>query len=303
MHPKLISIVGQTATGKSLFAVQLAKKINGEIISADSRQIYKGLDLLSGKVIKKEMHGVPHHMLSVVTPRSTFSVAQYQKKAYKIINEIIKRGKVPILVGGTGLYIDSVTLGKVLPEVPPNKKLREKLAQYSSTKLFETLKKLDPIRAETIDKDNPVRLIRAIEIVKALGVVPVATTQPKYEVLSIGLTLPEEKLKNNIIKRIEDRIKKGMLQEARKLHTSGITYKRMNELGLECRYAGLYLQNKIAKKEFVSELTKATWQYAKRQKTWFKRNPDTLWIHPQERTSNKQAEKLALNFLNKNFTV
>lgn len=302
-HKKLIVIVGQTATGKSLFAVQLAKKINGEIISADSRQIYKGLDLLSGKVTKKEMGGIPHHMLDILTPRSVFSVAQYQKKAYKIIDGVLKRKRVPILVGGTGLYIDSVTLGNILPEVPPNKKLRKQLTKYSTPKLFEILKKVDPLRAETIDKNNPVRLIRAIEIAKALGVVPMVSTQPKYEVLSIGLTLPEEKLKNTITKRIEDRIKKGMLREAKKLHTRGITYKRMGELGLECRYASLYLQNKITKKEFMSELAKTTWQYAKRQKTWFKRNPKTIWVDPQERISNIQVKKLALNFLSKDFSI
>ncbi|MDQ5971125.1 MAG: tRNA dimethylallyltransferase, partial [Patescibacteria group bacterium] len=170
--PKIIVILGQTSTGKSDFAVQMAKEIGGEIISADSRQVYKGLDLGTGKITKKEMRGIPHHLLDVANPKKTFTVSDYKKITEKKISEISKNSKVPILCGGTGFYIDAIVSGQIFPEVPPNKLLRKELENKSKEELFKILKKLDKNRAETIDKDNPVRLIRAIEIAEALGSVP-----------------------------------------------------------------------------------------------------------------------------------
>ena len=283
IKPRLLVILGQTSTGKSDCAVALAREIGGEIISADSRQVYKGLDLLSGKITKKEMCGIPHHLLDVVTPKTTFSVAQFQKKAARAIIDISARGKIPILVGGTGLYIDAVVNGTVLPEVPPNPTLRKKLSLLSAPKLFAMLFKLDPVRAESIDSNNKVRLIRAIEIAQALGSVPkVSQTHTLYNVLKIGLTIPDEVLKERIRTRITKRIKKGMIAEAQKLHDSGVSWKRMNELGLESRYCAMYLQGLISKQDMLRELEIATWHYAKRQKTWFKRDKEIIWIHPND---------------------
>ena len=168
-RPKIIVVLGQTASGKSEFAVKLAKKFNppvgGEIISADSRQVYKGLDIGSGKIIKKEMKGVPHHLLDITSPKRTFTVYQYQKLAKKALKDIIKRGKIPIICGGTGLYIDSIIYGIKFPEVPPNPKLRKKLEKRTTEELFKQLQKLDPRRAQNIDKYNRRRLIRALEII------------------------------------------------------------------------------------------------------------------------------------------
>lgn len=298
--PKLIIILGQTSTGKSDFAVEIAKLVGGEVVSADSRQVYTGLDLGTGKITKKEMRGVPHHMLDVANPKKVFNVSNYQKKADKKISEILKRGKTPIICGGTGFYIDAVVSGMVLPEVPPNKKLREILAKRSTKELYAMLSKLDKVRAKSIDKDNPVRLIRAIEIVTHIGSVPPLCTSPtstKYDVIKIGLNLPDELLKERIYTRIIKRIKKGMIKEVVNLHTKGLSWKRMYDLGLEYRYISELLQNKITKSEMIDKLNTETWAYAKRQKTWFKRDASTIWINPTKVSEKKLAIKKIKEFL------
>lgn len=291
--PKIIVILGQTSTGKSDFAVQIAKAIGGEIISADSRQVYKGLDLGTGKITKKEMRGIPHHLLDVANPKKTFTVSDYKKLTEKKITEIIKNNKVPIICGGTGFYIDVIVSGQIFPEVPPNKILRKELENKSKEELFKILKKLDKNRAETIDKDNPVRLIRAIEIATELGHVPSLASNglnTKYDVLKIGLAMPDELLKERIYKRILLRIKKGMIKEVENLHEEGLSWKRMNDLGLEYRCISEFLQNKLTKGEMIEKLNQETWAYAKRQKTWFKRDKNTIWINTNE--IHEQAKAL-----------
>lgn len=273
----IISITGPTSSGKTGASIVLAKylkkhNITCEIVSADSRQVYRGLDLLSGKVTKKEMGKIPHHLLSMVNPKKVYSVSDFKKDAEQAIDTVHARGNLPILVGGTGFYIDAVTKGIILPEVPPNTDLRRKLEKYSTEKLCETLKKLDLKRFKTIDTKNRVRLVRAIEIAKSIGSVPKIQSKPKYEVFDIYIDLPDELLKKNIHTRLLERIKLGMLREAKKLHDSGVSWRRMDELGLECRYVALHLQGKISKDEMIIELEKSTWQYVKRQRTWFKKN-------------------------------
>lgn len=276
---KLIVIVGQTSTGKSDYAVKLAKKVGGEVVSADSRQVYKGLNIGSGKITKKEMKGIPHHMLDVANPKNVFSVADFKKMAEKYIDDIIARGKVPILCGGTGFYIDAVVNGNVLPEVPPNKKLRLDLNKKTIPELLKVLEKLDKARFKTIDRDNPVRLIRAIEIASALGKVPKLKSKPKYDSEIIGLTMNDEKLKMRIHDRLLARIKSGMIKEVKDLHEKNkLGWKRLHDLGLEYRYVSLFLQNKLSKKEMLSQLENQIWQYAKRQKTWFKRDERIEWV-------------------------
>lgn len=279
----LIAIVGPTSSGKTSFSISLAKSLKksgiiAEIVSADSRQVYRGLNLLSGKVTKKEMGGIPHHMLDIANPKRVYSVAGFKKDAETAIDAILARGHLPILVGGTGFYIDAVTKGIILPEVKANPRLRKKLESLSLEILLKMLKKLDPKRAKDIDIKNKVRLIRAIEIATELGKVPSIKKKPKYKVLTIGLDLDDEVLKKNIKTRLVSRVKAGMLNEAKKLHDSGLTYKRMVELGLECRYASLYLQKKITKEQLLSELEMAIWHYAKRQRTWFKRDKEIIWV-------------------------
>lgn len=279
---KILVILGQTATGKSDLAVKLAKKINGEIISADSRQVYKGLDIGSGKVTKKEMDGIPHHLLDVASPKRKFSVAQYQKLTEKKIKKIISRKHVPIICGGTGFYIDSITNGTIFPEVPPNQKLRKQLNKKSTEELFKILKKLDSKRTENIESKNKVRLIRAIEITKTLGKVPPFKKKPSpYTFIKIGLYLPPEKLKEKIEKRLLKRIKAGMVKEVKDLHANGLSWKRLEELGLEYRYVALYLQGKLTKKEMVEKLKTEIFRFAKRQMRWFKRDKEIEWIEAQ----------------------
>lgn len=295
--PKLIVVCGPTATGKSDLAVEIAKNIGGEIISADSRQVYTGLDLGTGKITKREMRGVPHYLLDVADPKRQFSVARYMKLTDKAIKDIIKRGKTPILCGGTGFYIDAVVSGASLPEVPPNKALRKELDRKTTEELFETLQKLDPKRAETIDKHNPVRLVRAIEIATALGSVPALSTDAKYETLFIGLDNSDDILKKKIGLRLKTRLKKGMLAEAKRLRANGLSWKRFFELGLEYRYMGLHLEGEISKDEMVAELEKEIWQYVRRQRTWFKRNKDIVWFDPGKKTDLRRAVALAKQFL------
>lgn len=288
---KVIVILGQTSTGKSDFAVEIAKLINGEIISADSRQVYKGMNLGTGKITKKEMKGVNHYLLDVISPKKIFSVNDYQKQANKIIKEIEKKNKIAIICGGTGFYIDSIINGAVFPEVPPNKELRKILSNKSAQELFEILKETDKERAKNIDAKNSVRLIRAIEIAKAIGKVPSIkkSKNSNLEVLKIGLTIPDEILKRMIKERMLLRIKKGMIKEIEDLHRDGVSWKRMSDLGLEYRYVSQYIQKKITKEEMLQKLNTEIWHFAKRQKTWFKRDKSILWINPLENSEKETA--------------
>ncbi len=278
MRHKIIVIVGPTSSGKTAYAIELAKKIGGEVISADSRQVYKGLDIGTGKVTKKEMQGVPHHMLDVASPKKIFTAHDFVTMGRKAIDDITARDKLPIICGGTGFYIDAL-LGRIaLPEVPINTELRAKLENRSAPDLASILQGLDSTRARTIDRKNPVRLIRAIEIATALGRVPKAENVPSpYDVEWIGLKPSDDILKKNIHSRLHARIKNGMVAEAERMHKSGLTYKRMQALGLEYRFLARYLQKKISKQEMLDELEKEIWQYARRQMTYWRRNKEIKW--------------------------
>lgn len=276
--PKIIVVCGPTATGKSDYAVTLAKKIGGEVISADSRQVYKGLDIGSGKITKKEMRGVPHHLLDIASPKSTFTVERFQKLGRKAIADILKRGKTPIICGGTGFYIDTLVYESSFPAVPPNKALRAQLEKKSVEELFTLLQEKDPDRANTIDSKNKVRQIRALEIIQSLGRVPEIKKESPYNIEWVGLDFPDEILKERIHTRLIKRIKQGMIKEATTLHTQGLSWKRMHELGLEYRFMADHLTRKLSKAEMITQLEAAIWQYAKRQRTWFKRNKEIKWI-------------------------
>ncbi len=296
---KIIVVLGQTATGKSDLAVHLAKKFRGEVISADSRQVYKGMDIGTGKITKKEMKGVPHHLLDVLNPKNVFSVADFQKLALHKIREISKHGKVPIIAGGTGFYIDSILYDVEYPSVKTDKNLRKQLSKKPAAILFKILKRLDPRRAKEIDQHNPRRLIRAIELAKFFGQVPIVTKNPRkeYEVLKIGVRLHPEILKAKIKYRLLKRINKGMLKEVSKLHENGLSWKRMRELGLEYKYISLFLEKKINRSEMIEALATAIWRYAKRQMTWFKRDPDIKWFDPSKKFDLKNIEKEVAKFL------
>jgi tRNA dimethylallyltransferase len=292
MTPQLIVIVGPTASGKSDLAVELAlaQENGAEIISADSRQVYKGLDIGSGKITAAEMKGVPHHLLDVADPRDQFTVVQYVELAKKAVEDIRARGKTPIIVGGTGFYIHALIDGVMLPEVPPNKELRAELSLKSTDELFEQLKKLDPERAAEIDSRNPRRLIRAIEIASELGAVPKTASKPlPYTVKFIGLDVKPEilraRIRARLMKRLSTETGGGMIAEAEMLHKNGLSFERMEELGLEYRYLSLLLQKKMTLDEMTEKLETEIWRYAKRQLTWFKRDPRIEWQPIREQKS------------------
>ncbi|MDO8522420.1 MAG: tRNA (adenosine(37)-N6)-dimethylallyltransferase MiaA [bacterium] len=281
---KVLVIVGPTASGKSALAVELARKFGGEIISADSRQVYKGLDLGTGKITKQEMRGVPHHLLDVVSPKRIFTAHDFVTHATRTAVRVACRGKLPIVAGGTGFYIDAL-LGRIaLPNVPMNIKLREQLEKMTAEKLFALLKKRDPRRAKEIDRHNKRRLVRALEIASALGYIHVSNTKdgPWYDVLWIGIALPMKKLEERITIRLFARIRLGMIAEARSLHKKGLSYKKMESLGLDYKFLALLLQKKISRKEFDEMLVRESMRYAKRQITYWRRNKAIKWLNPKE---------------------
>lgn len=280
--PKLIVVLGQTATGKSSLSVELALKYNGEIISADSRQVYQGLDIGSAKITQEEMHGVPHYMLDLADPKEKYSVQEYISEANKVIENILKQQKFPIICGGTGLYIDALVESMSFPSVPPNEALRKELSHKSTEELVEYLREQDEKVLKKIDTKNKVRLVRAIEILEALGDYP-ERKQPQnnYQTLFIGLKLPQEELYKNIDLRIDKRIQNGsLIKEVQSLHQSGLSYERLYELGLEYRFVSLYLKGELSKEAMQEQLSQATKKFAKRQMTWFKRNKKIHWFHP-----------------------
>jgi tRNA dimethylallyltransferase len=294
---RLIVVEGPTAVGKSDIAVSLALAINGEIISADSRQIYKGLNIGTGKISQDEMRGIPHHLLDIENPDKRFSVVEFQKQAETIIESIISRNKVSIICGGTGFYIEAITNGIVLPEVPANEVLRQSLLSLDEDTLMKKLHTLDPIRASTIDSHNKRRVIRSIEIATALGKVPPIAPLSKYsnrQVLKIGLILPDEILRDKINKRLLARLQSGMIEEAENLHKNGLSFERMRELGLEYKFLADFLDGKLSKEDMISELSTAIWHYARRQKTWFRRDKEIKWFSPQD---YNDIEKVVKEFL------
>lgn len=293
MEERLIAIVGQTATGKSTLGITLARKFKGSIVSADSRQVYRGLDIGSGKVSKREQRTVPHFLLDVAKPQQVYTVAQYVRAAQRAIQNILRQGRTPIIVGGTGFWIDTLLLGRSIPAIPPNPLLRKKLGKQNTVALFAQLNRLDPQRAKSIDRHNPVRLIRALEIVMTTGQpVPALTVRTPYDVLWLGLQQPVQKLRGLIHARLKHRMRAGLVAEIRGLLEQGVPTKRLLDLGLEYRFVTRYLQHELTRKKMLEQLERAIVQYAKRQRTWFARNPNIHWVK-----NTRQAVELTREFL------
>ncbi len=279
---KIVVIVGPTAVGKSDFAVKYAIENNGEIISADSRQVYKGLDIGTGKITQDEMKGIPHHLLDVCEPNEVFNVEKYRELASEAIREIESRGKLPIICGGTGFYIDSLINNVIYPDVPHDRDLRKELENKDANELLEILGKLDSEyvgKLNNSEKNNKQRLIRSIEIAKSIGKIPeINKIDSPYDVKWIGLNLSLTELKERIHNRLIKRLESGMIEEVSSLHNNGMTYERMEELGLEYRYISRFLNGKINEEEMIKELESEIFKYAKRQLVWFRRNKDIEWI-------------------------
>ncbi len=292
----LIVILGPTASGKSALAVRLAKRFSGQIVSADSRQIYKGLEIGAGTVTKKEMQGIPHELLSFRSPKLPYNAAQYKQKAVAAIKRIAKCGSVPFLVGGTGFWIDAVCQNILFPDAKPNATLRLQLSAKSTIQLFAMLKKLDPAKANIIDPGNPHRLIRAIEIARSKSKNKNIAYGPRqFDCLYLGISQDTSVLRQKIRKRFMQWLKQGFLDEVRGLMEQKLSETRFRELGLHYWLAYRYLHRDLSKQEFVEQSVMSIWHYAKRQMTWFRRNKQIRWID-----SYQEAKQLVTAFLKKN---
>jgi len=288
---KLIVIAGPTASGKTNLAKNLIQKFNGEVISADSRQVYQDLDIGTGKD-----KSFPQYLIDIKKPGEKFTVADFQKEAQKAVKAIYKKKKIPFIVGGTGFYIDAFLKGKCLAPPPKNLKLRKKLERLSNKKLWEKLKKLDPKAANQIDQNNKRRLVRALEVCLTTGK-PFSSfgqkNPPPFQVLYLVIDLPREVLYKKIDKRLLKRLKEGMIEEVENLLKQGVSRDWLKSLGLEYRYISEYLEGKYSKEEMMEKLKYAIHSYARRQMTWFRKNKKAIFIQKK-----KEAEKLIHQFLN-----
>jgi len=290
---KLIVVLGPTASGKTELAIRLAQKFNGEIVSADSRQVYKEMNIGTAKPCRNKTTKAPHHLLNVVYPNQEFNVAIYKKLAIKVIKDIQRRGKLPFLVGGTGLYIWAIVDNLKFPKVSPQEKLRKELKEKSLKKLFQIYKKLDPEGAKLIERENKRRLIRAIEVCKATSKSfwkQRKREKPLFDALQIGIKLPKEKLKERIEKRVNKMFKRGLEKEAKKLFEKYGPIPSLQTIGYQ-EFRN-YFEGKITKKEVKEKIILHTFQYARRQMTWFKRDKRIFWVKNQ-----KEAERLIKKFL------
>ena len=307
---KICVILGPTATGKSRLAVYIAKKINGEIVSADSMQIYKGMNIATAKITEKEKENVLHHMMDFLDVEEEFSVAEYVKKAKIVINEIIKKNKNPILVGGTGLYINSLLNGFSFNENTVDENLREFLNREYELKgkefIFQKLKEINPNLAEKLHKNNVKRVIRAIELSLLSNVEEinnVANKEENFNVLKIGLNFKDrENLYAAINLRVEKMFKDGLIYEAEKLlKNKNISKTAMQAIGY--KELEQFLNKKITLKEAAEKLKQSTRKFAKRQITWFKRDSEIKWFYwdcEDEIKIKEEILKLVTNFFQKN---
>ena len=277
--PKLIVILGTTACGKSGLGVELARHVGGEIVSADSRQVYRGLDLGTGKVTEEEMGGVPHHLLDVVDPNESYSVAQFPRDAYAAIDDILARGKVPLLVGGTGLYVRAVAEGYTFRDSQPDPALRAELEGKSAEELYAIFREKTGRTLTGGEENNRHRLVRTLEKVLAGEDLTEAPRDPHYQVLQLGMTYPREELCRRIDERLIRRLDDGMVEEVERLRKAGATDAFLEGLGLEYRYILWYLTGKLPDREaLIDELGRAIKRFAKRQMVWFKKDRDVLWL-------------------------
>ena len=274
--PKLIVIEGTNASGKSGLGVALAEAFNGEIVSADSRQVFRGYDLGSGKISPDEMRGVPHHLIDVCESNEFFSMHDFQRLAYAAIDDILARGKQPFLVGGTGLYVASVTDGYVMSDRAPDLAYRDELEKLDTPTLYRML--LEAVPDIEIDAKNRNRVMRVLEKLHD-GDDAVPHNQPRYDCLKLGVTWQRETLKRRIDERLDRRIAQGMIDEVRSLLQNGATSEFMMKLGLEYRYITQYINGEFSTlDEMRDELSLAIKRFAKRQMTWFRRDPEIVWL-------------------------
>ncbi len=290
MKPKVVVIVGPTASGKTAVSIELAKKINGEIISADSMQIYKYMDIGTAKPTLEEMQGIKHYMLDVVMPNETFNVAKYKSMAESAIEEILKKGKVPIIVGGTGLYINTLVDGIEFADVPGDEEYRNELIEKGyregAMSIYKELEKVDSESAKKIDPNNIRRVARALEIYKVTGKTKTqldieSRKEVKYDYRLFGMEWDRETLYNRIDLRVDKMIEAGLIDEVRNV-TEKFKISNTAVQGLGYKEVIEYLKGNISYEEMIEKLKLETRHYAKRQLTWFRRDKRIKWIKPDE---------------------
>lgn len=296
MKPKVIVIAGPTASGKTALSIELAKQINGEIISSDSMQIYCDMDIGTAKVTKEEMQGIPHYLLDFVSPDERYSVSDFKRDCEKAMQSILAKGKVPIIVGGTGLYIDSVIYGIEYPDMEFDQEYRDLLMQKAETEdglraLFEEAKRIDEEAMQTISQNDKKRIIRVLEIYKVTG-----NTKTQLEKLSrrngvaydfkvFALTMEREKLYERINQRVDIMLEQGLVQEVKNLVQKYDCFPTAMQ-GLGYKEVVTYLKEDCTYEEMVENIKQETRRYAKRQLTWFRKNKETIWLNVEDGVQN-----------------
>jgi tRNA dimethylallyltransferase len=275
MAKNLVVILGPTASGKTEIAARLAGDLQGEIISADSRQVYRGMDIGTGKDLNQyiiDAKKIPYHMIDIIDPQDEFNLFEFQKRFYKIFSHIWNKGNLPVLVGGTGLYLQAVLSNYKMPEALPEPELRKNLEQKSLEELKEIFFAFKPHLHNKTDIEDKHRLIRAIEIERARNITNSEQDEsPEIDAVIFGISWERSVLRQRITSRLEERLKHGMIEEVERLHAAGLSWSRLDRFGLEYRYISQYLQNRISFDEMKNKLNVAIHQFAKRQETWFRR--------------------------------
>lgn len=313
--PKIIAVIGATASGKTKFAVELARLYNGETISADSRQVYKGMDIGTGKDLMEYGKGknqVKYHLIDVIPPSKQFDLKTYQTRAYKAISGVLKRKKLPIIVGGSGLYLQAVIDGYALDSSKSTSNKRKSFEKLTLTELQSEISTRDPNffnKLSQADQKNKRRLIRYLEILQSNMINHselYRPSKPRYEALVFGLEYSLPTLRKRIKKRLDSRFKEGMIEEVEHLHNEGLSWEKLESFGLEYKYISLYLQKNITKEEMKKKLEIASGQFAKRQLTWFRRwekqGREILWLKAKD-VSNRRFSDTINRFLTKESNV
>lgn len=292
---KVIVICGPTASGKTALSIEVAKKINGEIISSDSMQIYKDMNIGTAKPTKEEMGEIKHYLIDYVLPTERYSVAEYKKDAKKAIKKVIEKGKTPIIVGGTGLYVDSLIYEIEYPEIKFDeeyrKKLEKEVEEKGLEKLYEKAKKIDQIAIQKISKTDKKRILRVLEIYHATGKTKTEQEiisrqkEPEYDYKVYGLLWDRQKLYDRINLRVDIMIEQGLIEEVKTILKKYSEFPTAMQ-GLGYKEVVQYLNKEITKEEMIEKIKQETRRYAKRQMTWFRKNKQTIWLNAEDKQNN-----------------
>lgn len=308
MPPKILVIVGPTASGKTRMAVELAQRHNGEVISADSMQIYRTMDIGTAKPTKEEMGGVPHHMIDVADPEEDFSVARYVEMAARCVDDVLARGKLPIVAGGTGLYIDSLLSGRTFASFSPDSALRgeleRELAEKGGQAMLEALAQVDPEAAQRLHPNDHKRIVRALEVYRSTGKTitqhnrETQAIPPRYNALTIGLAFQDRQaMWRRIDQRVDEMVAAGLEDEVRRLLTSGISPKCTAMQAIGYKEFTQALSGEMTWQEATDVVKLRSRQYAKRQLTWFGRNPNTRWVRWDDPPEFEQGRRASTEYM------